>query len=415
MVTDRTIHRVVAVNSVESEGSDAMNSRSRQYFSRRSKELTYSDLDEMFELANMKEGSLRLDQGEPDFKTPSHIISAVTDALRQGNVKYTSIEGIPELREAISHKLAAENGIKLDPDSQILVTVGGSEGMFLALETIIEEGDEALIPDPGYVSYERCVRFAGGKPVFYPLKHDRRFELDVEELRRRITPRTKALIINSPGNPVGNVLTKEELEGIARLSIENDLIVISDEIYEKIVYDGRQHISVASLSHMADRTITINSFSKTYAMTGWRVGYVASKTEIVNEMKKLHAAALVCTDWVAQYAGLAALTGPQDCVREMVKQYEDRRKLLVDGLNQIEALTCDMPEGAFYAFPAFGHKGVSSREFAHRLLREENVAISPGVGFGERGEGHVRISLTASPETAAEAILRIRHLAQTAY
>jgi aspartate/methionine/tyrosine aminotransferase len=377
--------------------------------------LTYSDLDEMFELANMKEGSLRLDQGEPDFKTPPHIITAVTDALRQGNVKYTSIEGISELREAISRKLAAENGIKVDFDSQILVTAGASEGMFLALETIIEEGDEALIPDPGYVSYERCVRFAGGTPVFYPLKHNRRFELDLEELRRRITPRTKALIINSPGNPLGNVLTREELEGIARLSIENDLIVISDEIYEKIIYDGRQHISVASLSDMANRTITTNSFSKTYAMTGWRLGYVASTMEIVNEMKKLHAAALICADWVAQCAGLAALTGPQDCISEMVKQYEDRRKLMVDGLNQIKGLTCDMPEGAFYAFPGFGRKGVSSREFAHRLLREENVAISPGVGFGERGEGHVRISLTASLEDIAEGILKIRHLAETAY
>ena len=387
----------------------------RQYFSKRSKELTYSDLDEMFELANKKEGSLRLDQGEPDFKTPPHVITAVCDALRQGNVKYTSIEGIPELREAISHKLAAENGIRVDSDSQILVTNGASEGMFLALETIIEDGDEALIPDPGYVSYERCVRFAGGVPVFYPIKHNRRFEVDSEELRKRITPRTKALILNSPGNPVGNVLTKEELEGIARLSVENDLIVISDEIYEKIIYDGRRHISVASLSDMADRTITINSFSKTYAMTGWRLGYVASTIELVNEMKKLHAAALICADWVAQCAGLAALTGPQDCVREMFRQYEDRRKLMVDGLNQIEGLTCDMPEGAFYAFPGFGRRGVSSREFTHRLLREESVAISPGVGFGERGEGHVRISLTAPLEDVAEGVRRIRHLAETAY
>ena len=391
-----------------------MHLNSKKYLSQRSRELTYSGLEEIIALADMKEGVLRLEQGEPDFKTPLHITTAATNAVRQGYVKYTSIEGIRDLREAISHKLAAENKINADPDSQIIVTAGSSEGMFLALQVIIDQGDEALIPDPGYVSYPRCVRLAGGIPVFYPLKHDGRFELDLEELHRRITARTKVLVINSPGNPVGNVLTKEELEGIAELSVENDLIVISDEIYEKIIYDERQHLSIGSLTSMADRSITINSFSKTYAMTGWRLGYVAATTEIADEIKKLHGTALVCADWVAQCAGLAALTGPQTCIQEMVKQYEERRKLMVDGLNRIDGLRCDMPGGAFYAFPRIDQIGMSSREFAHRLLREENVAIIPGVAFGEQGEGYVRLSFTASLEDIEEGILRIRHLVEAA-
>ena len=351
---------------------------------------------------------INLGGGEPDFDTPPHIVDAALEAIRQGHTHYVSSAGLRELRAAIADKLREENGLEFDPDAEIIVTPGAKLALFAAIMATVDEGDEVLILDPAWVSYVPCVQLAGGVAVHVPLSTEDGFRVTEAKLRQKLTPRSKLLIVNSPSNPTGRVFTRQELETIAKVALENDLLVLSDEIYEKILYDGHEHISIGSLPDMLDRTIVINGFSKAYAMTGWRLGYVAVKGPLAKEMLKVQQHSATCASSFTQYAGIAALAGPQDAVSLMVEEYRRRRDLITEGLNSLPGISCHQPEGAFYAFPNIAATGMSSIEFADMLLSEVKVAVTPGVAFGDSGEGHIRISFANSTQLLEKAIERMR-------
>ncbi len=353
---------------------------------------------------------INLGGGEPDFDTPPHIVDAALEAIRQGHTHYVSSAGLRELRAAIADKLREENGLEFDPDAEIIVTPGAKLALFAAIMATVDEGDEVLILDPAWVSYVPCVQLAGGVAVHVPLSTEDGFRVTDAKLRQKLTPRAKLLILNSPSNPTGRVFTRQELETIAKVALENDLLVLSDEIYEKILYDGHEHISIGSLPDMLDRTIVINGFSKAYAMTGWRLGYVAVKGPLAKEMLKVQQHSATCASSFTQYAGIAALAGPQDAVSLMVEEYRRRRDLITEGLNSLPGISCHQPEGAFYAFPNVSATGMSSIEFADMLLSEVKVAVTPGVAFGDSGEGHVRISFANSTQLLEKAIERMREV-----
>jgi len=355
-------------------------------------------------------GVINLGGGDPDFGTPSHIVNAALDAIRRGYTHYVSSAGIKGIRRAIADKLREENGLEFDPDAEIMVTPGAKLALFAAIMATVEEGDEVLILDPAWVSYVPCVQLAGGVAVHVSLSVEDNFHVTEAKLREKVTPRSKLLIVNSPNNPTGRVLTREELEAIAKVALENDLLVLSDEIYEKILYDGHQHISIGSLPDMLDRTIVINGFSKAYAMTGWRLGYVAAKGLLAKEILKVQQHSATCASSFIQYAGIAALTGPQDAVSQMVEEYRKRRDLITAGLNSLPGISCHQPEGAFYAFPNISATGMSSIEFADMLLSKARVAVTPGIAFGDSGEGHVRLSFANSMPLIQEAIERMREV-----
>ena len=355
-------------------------------------------------------GVINLGGGDPDFGTPSHIVNAALDAIRRGYTHYVSSAGIKGIRRAIADKLREENGLEFDPDAEIMVTPGAKLALFAAIMATVEEGDEVLILDPAWVSYVPCVQLAGGVAVHVSLSVEDNFHVTEAKLREKVTPRSKLLIVNSPNNPTGRVLTREELEAIAKVALENDLLVLSDEIYEKILYDGHQHISIGSLPDMLDRTIVINGFSKAYAMTGWRLGYVAAKGLLAKEILKVQQHSATCASSFIQYAGIAALTGPQDAVSQMVEEYRKRRDLITAGLNSLPGISCHQPEGAFYAFPNISATGMSSIEFADMLLSKARVAVTPGIAFGDSGEGHVRLSFANSTPLIQEAIERMREV-----
>ena len=351
---------------------------------------------------------INLGGGDPDFDTPSHIVDAALEALRQGHTHYVSSAGLRGLRAAIADKLREENGLEFDPDAEIIVTPGAKLALFAAIMATVEEGDEVLILDPAWVSYVPCVQLAGGVPVHIPLSAEDGFRVTDARLRPKLTPRSKLVIVNSPNNPTGRVLTREELEAVVKVALENDLLVLSDEIYEKILYDGHQHISIGSLPDMLDRTIVINGFSKAYAMTGWRLGYVAAKGPLAKEILKVQQHSVTCASSFTQYAGIAALTGPQYAVFQMVEEYRRRRDLITEGLNSLPGISCHQPEGTFYAFPDISATGMSSIEFADMLLSKARVAVTPGIAFGDSGEGHVRISFANSTQLIEKAIKRMR-------
>ena len=351
---------------------------------------------------------INLGGGEPDFDTPPHIVDAALEAIRQGHTHYVSSAGLRELRAAIADKLREENGLEFDPDAEIIVTPGAKLALFAAIMATVDEGDEVLILDPAWVSYVPCVQLAGGVAVHVPLSTEDGFRVTDAKLRQKLTPRAKLLILNSPSNPTGRVFTRQELETIAKVALENDLLVLSDEIYEKILYDGHEHISIGSLPDMLDRTIVINGFSKAYAMTGWRLGYVAVKGPLAKEMLKVQQHSATCASSFTQYAGIAALAGPQDAVSLMVEEYRRRRDFITAGLNSLPGISCHQPEGAFYAFPNVSATGMSSIEFADMLLSEVKVAVTPGVAFGDSGEGHIRISFANSTQLLEKAIERMR-------
>ena len=353
---------------------------------------------------------INLGGGEPDFDTPPHIVDAALEAIRQGHTHYVSSAGLRELRAAIADKLREENGLEFDPDAEIIVTPGAKLALFAAIMATVDEGDEVLILDPAWVSYVPCVQLAGGVAVHVPLSTEDGFRVTDAKLRQKLTPRSKLLVVNSPSNPTGRVFTRQELETIAKVALENDLLVLSDEIYEKILYDGHEHISIGSLPDMLDRTIVINGFSKAYAMTGWRLGYVAVKGPLAKEMLKVQQHSATCASSFTQYAGIAALAGPQDAVSLMVEEYRRRRDLITEGLNSLPGISCHQPEGAFYAFPNVSATGMSSMEFADMLLSKAKVAVTPGVAFGDSGEGHVRISFANSTQLIEKAIERMREV-----
>jgi aspartate/methionine/tyrosine aminotransferase len=344
--------------------------------------------------------------GEPDFDTPANVREAAKRALDDGATHYAPFPGIPDLRSAIAEDATARKGFEVTPD-RVFVTVGGKGVMLYAILGLIDPGDEAIVPDPGYPIYESLVRFVGGTPVPIPIRMSNDFRLDVDELASLVTPRTRMIVINSPANPTGGVLTRSDLERIAELAVRHDLVVLADEIYGRILYDGTEHVSIASLPGMAERTIVLDGFSKTFAMTGWRLGYAIVPQSLVGMYGQLVINTISCAPTFAQVGAVEALRGPQDAVAAMVEEFDARRRLVVDGLNAIPGIECRLPTGAFYAFPDVAGTGLSGAELAERLLQEAGVCVLAGTAFGGVGTDHVRISYANSRENLAKALERI--------
>jgi aspartate/methionine/tyrosine aminotransferase len=354
---------------------------------------------------------VHLEIGEPDFDTPANVREAAKRALDEGATHYAPFPGIPALREAIAEDATARKGFAVTPD-RVFVTVGGKGVMLYAILGLVEPGDEVIVPDPGYPIYESLVRFAGGTPIPIPIRMEHDFRLDVDELATLITPRTRLLVINSPANPTGGVLTRSDLERIAALAEAHDLAVLADEIYGRIVYDGTEHVSIAALPGMAERTIVLDGFSKTFAMTGWRLGYAIVPRSLVKTYGQLIINTISCAPTFAQVGAVEALRGQQGAVEAMVEEFRARRDLVVDGLNAIPGLRCLRPSGAFYAFPDVSGSGLSGAELAERLLLDAGVCVLAGTAFGGVGTGHVRISYANSRENLALALERIRSLVE---
>ena len=372
----------------------------------RLRNVPFSGIREFFELVSQSKGVVSLGVGEPDFPTPTPMKAAAVQAIEEDDTSYTSNYGLLELRELISKKLLRENRLKFHPEKEILVTTGTSEALDLAFRAILEPGDEVIVPEPSYVSYKPCVWFTGANPVPVVMREENDFRVVKEDITARITKKTKAIVVASPNNPTGSVLRKKDLEDIADLAVQHDLTVISDELYEHLIYDGEKHHSIGSFSGMSDRTITINGFSKGFAFTGWRLGYAAGSAEYIESMMKIHQYTMLCAPTISQYAALRSA----DCdryLKEMVSEYDSRRRLLVRGLNELSGVSCIMPKGAFYAFPNIKGTGMTSRGFAEKLLKEAGVAVVPGDSFGESGEGYVRCSYSVSMDVIQEALGRM--------
>jgi aspartate aminotransferase len=362
--------------------------------SKRVKSINLSEIRKMFEIAG--ENSINLGLGEPDFKTPDHIIEAASAAMRNGFTHYTSNMGIPELREAISKKLKLDNGIQVSPES-VLVTVGASEAIYMSMQALIDPGDEVLIPDPGFLSYNACVSLAGGIPKGVQLKMDNNLRMTIDDVQESINNKTKAIIINSPSNPTGSVMEKEDIQAISEIAGDHDIYLISDEVYEKIIYDTTHH----SPAKYCDNAITINGLSKSYAMTGFRIGYVAANPEIIEELLKIHQYTTACASSMVQKAALAAIEGPQKSVSDMVSEFKRRRDLVVKRLNEM-GIDCPQPQGAFYVFPQVNNPD----EFIKEGLKVGVVMVN-GKAFGIHGETHIRLSYATSYNQLEDAMNRL--------
>ncbi len=369
------------------------------------KSIPPSGIRRFFDIVAETKGVISLGVGEPDFVTPWHIRESCVYGLQKGYTAYTSNYGLLELREEIARHINNKYGVPYDPRKEILVTVGVSEAVDLAMRAILSPGDEVLVPEPCYVSYKACVTLAGGRPVTVPTTLENEFRVTVRQLEELVTPRTKALLIGYPNNPTGTILTWGELAAIATFAEKHDLIVISDEIYADLTYHG-QHTCFASLPGMRDRTILLNGFSKAYAMTGWRVGYALSNREFINAMTKIHQYTMLCAPITGQVAAIEALKHGEGDVAKMVDEYNRRRRLMIEGFRKI-GLPCFEPKGAFYIFPSVSGTGLSSLAFAEQLLKAEKVALVPGDAFGTSGEGFVRCSYASSTANLTEALQRI--------
>ena len=364
-----------------------------------------SGIRKFFDIASEMEEVISLGVGEPDFDTPWHVRDEGIYSLEKGRTFYTSNAGLKELRVEISRYLKRRCNLTYDPLKEVLVTVGGSEGIDLAFRAMLDPGDEVLIPEPCYVSYLPCVQLAGGVPVTIQLKAENEFRLTKEELLEKITDKTKMLVLPFPNNPTGAVMRREDLEAIAEVIIEKDIYVVSDEIYSELTYSG-DHVSMASIPGMWERTLTINGFSKSYAMTGWRLGYICGPQEIVAQMTKIHQFAIMCAPTTSQYAAVDALRNGDEDVATMREAYNQRRRYLMHAFKEM-GLPCFEPFGAFYVFPDIREFGLTSDEFAMRLLEEEHVALVPGTAFGECGEGFLRISYAYSIDNLKVAMERL--------
>ncbi|MCC6629149.1 MAG: pyridoxal phosphate-dependent aminotransferase [Chloroflexi bacterium] len=353
---------------------------------------------------------VHLQIGEPDFDTPGNVVEAGVSALRGGATHYTPSAGIPDLRQAIVDDIRARRGLEASPD-QVVVVPGGKPTMFFVMLALLEAGDEAIYPNPGFPIYESMINFAGATAVPLPLREENAFEVDVDELRSLITPRTRLLVLNSPANPTGGVLSREQIAAIAALAVEHDLMVMSDEIYSRILYEG-EHVSIGTYPGMAERFILLDGFSKTWAMTGWRLGYGIFPPALAPHIVRLAVNSVSCTAGFTQMAGIEALRGPQDDVDAMLTEFRRRRQFIVDGLNAIPGISCVLPKGAFYAFPNISRLGVDSRTFATLLLDEYGVATLSGTAFGSYGEGYLRLSYANSVENIDKALGRIAQAAR---
>jgi len=370
-------------------------------------------VQEMIEAAAALEAAGRsvipLVRGEPDFDTPSHIREAAKEAMDKGFTHYPPLRGYPELREAVAEKLDRDNGITADPDKEVLITTGATAGMYDALAALLNPGDEVLLPDPIYDPFVNLIRYLDCMPVFIQTECDgNRFHIDFKAAVKRLSSRTKAVIINNPWNPTGTVLDGDELDAIASMVLGNDLYLVVDEIYEKIVFPGNRHLSVASIiPDIWDRTITVNSLSKTYAMTGWRIGYNLASERLTSAMHRVNQQFSRGPAAFVQQAALAALNGPEDCIHEMQREYQTRRELMLGGLAAVKGLRAVEPEGAFFVFAGIEKEGGSSRELALSILKEAGVLVTPGSAFGRYGEGYLRFSFAHSQENIKKGLKAI--------
>lgn len=370
-----------------------------------------SGIRKFFDIAQQVEGVISLSVGEPDFKTPWAARKEAINVLEKGRTAYTANAGLIQLRKEISLYLKNFIRTEYDPEGEIIVTVGGSEALDLAMRALIQPGDEVLVPEPSFVCYSPIVTVCGGTPVPIIMTEEDKFKLRADSLKAAITPRTKALILPFPNNPTGSIMRREELEKIAEVLRGTDIMVISDEIYSEMTYGSEKHVSIAELEGMQERTIVVNGFSKTYAMTGWRLGYCAGPRPVIKQMLKLHQYCIMSSPTVSQYAAIAALTKCREDVDRMLGEYDMRRRLVVKGFNDM-GLTCFEPEGAFYVFPCIKSTGMKSSEFCEKLIYSKKVAVVPGSAFGESGEGYVRVSYAYSVQHITTALERIREFVE---
>ena len=377
----------------------------RNFVNQRSAGLKPSGIRKFFDIVSEMKDAISLGVGEPDFDTPWHIREEGIYSLEKGRTFYTSNAGLKELKQEISRYLYRRFDVSYNPDSEIMVTVGGSEAIDIAMRAMLDPGDEVLIPQPSYVSYVPCARLAGGVPVIIELEEKDQFKLTAEKLREKITDRTKILVLPFPNNPTGAIMDREDLQAIAEIVLEKDLFVISDEIYSELTYSGT-HVTIASLPEMRDRTVLINGFSKSYAMTGWRLGYAAAPHMILEQMLKIHQYAIMCAPTTSQYAAVSALRDGDKDVEYMRESYNQRRRFVLNAFQEM-GLDCFEPLGAFYTFPSIKRFGITSDEFANRFLREEKVAVVPGTAFGACGEGFLRVSYAYSLKDLKEALGRM--------
>lgn len=376
-----------------------------KFLSEKVKALKPSGIRKFFDIVSEMKDAISLGVGEPDFDTPWHIRDEGIYALERGRTFYTSNSGLKDLRQEIANYIKRTQNLEYDSNTEILVTVGGSEAIDIGLRSIINPGDEVIIPQPSYVSYEPCAILAGAKPVIINLKAENEFRLKPDELLNAITDKTKILILPYPNNPTGAIMERGDLEAIAKIIIEKDILVMSDEIYSALTYKDK-HVSIASIEGMKERTILINGFSKAYAMTGWRLGYACAPKEIISQMTKIHQFAIMCAPTTSQYAAVEALKNGDDDVETMCQAYNQRRRFLLNAFKEM-GLECFEPYGAFYVFPCIKEFNMTSEEFATRLLKEEKVAVVPGTAFGDCGEGYLRISYAYSLDNLKLAIERI--------
>ena len=374
--------------------------------SQRVKEIKPSGIRKFFDIANTMENVISLGVGEPDFRTPWQVRKAGITSLEKGLTRYTSNKGLSSLRAEISKYIDRKYGVKYSQDREILVTVGGSEAIDGAIRAITSPGDEIIIPQPSYVCYEPMVRLSGGVPVIITTKEENSFKLTKDELKAAITDKTKAVVLPYPCNPTGAIMEKEDLEAVAEVLRDTNILVISDEIYAELTFGGVKHTSVASIDGMKERTVLINGFSKAFSMTGWRMGYACGPREIMDEITKIHQFAIMCAPTTSQYAAAEALRSCEGEVERMLEEYDERRRIMVAGFNKL-GLTCREPKGAFYAFPSIKPTGLTSAEFCERLRFSKGVALVPGDAFGLGGEGYVRASYCYSFDHISEALRRI--------
>ncbi len=377
----------------------------RNFLSEKVVGLKPSGIRKFFDIVSEMKDAISLGVGEPDFDTPWHIRDEGIYAFERGKTFYTSNAGLKDLRAEISNYIKRTQGISYNSDNEILVTVGGSEAIDIGLRAVINDGDEVIIPQPSYVSYEPCAILAGAKPVIINLKAENEFRLTPEELLNAITEKTKVLVLPYPNNPTGAIMERSDLEKIAKIAIEKDILVMSDEIYAALTYK-QKHVSIASIEGMKERTILINGFSKAYAMTGWRLGYACAPAQIIKQMTKIHQFAIMCAPTTSQYAAVEALKNGDEDVEKMRQAYNQRRRFLMNAFKNMN-LECFEPFGAFYVFPCIKEFGMTSEEFATKFLMEEKVAVVPGTAFGDCGEGFLRISYAYSLENLKIAISRL--------
>jgi len=391
-------------------GRGGRSRRPRSRISKRVEDISPSGIRRFFDLLSTMDDVISLGVGEPDFATPWHISEAAISGVEKGYTMYTSNQGMPELRLEVARDLRERHGLEYSPESEILITVGVSEGLDLATRAILNPRDEVICPEPTYVAYKSCITLAGGVFVPVPATVENKFKIRANDIKELVTRRTKAILLGYPNNPTGAVMNRADLEEIAQIVEKRDLLVISDEIYDQLVY-GVKHTCFASLPGMRENTIHLGGFSKSYAMTGWRVGYAAAPEEIIQAMTKIHQYTMLCAPIVGQMAAIEALKSGDSAVKEMVVEYDRRRKVMVKGLNSI-GLTCFEPQGAFYAFPSVAVTGMSSQEFAEKLLIEEKVAVVAGSTFGQSGEGYVRCCYATALDEIREALKRMRRFVE---